>query len=182
MDDRSDAQLIAAARHDDQAFRILYDRYAPSLHAFFARRTRDADTAVDLTAETFAQSWLSRRRFRDLAGGSAGPWLFTIARRTLALSVRRRRLERDGLARLAIELEPTTAQPDDAWLDGLEDDIARALAELPADHRKAVELRVVDDLSYAQLAGRLGCSPVAARIRVSRGLARLRTRLEGGRA
>ena len=68
---RTDAALLLAARTDPGAFRELYERYAEQLHGFHLRRTSDADAAYDLTAETFAQAWLSRGRFRDEAGGSA---------------------------------------------------------------------------------------------------------------
>jgi DNA-directed RNA polymerase specialized sigma24 family protein len=77
---KSDAELVVAARDDPDCFRLLYDRYAERIHRFFFGRTADRETALDLTAETFAQAWMSRDGFRDLAGGSAGPWLFTIAR------------------------------------------------------------------------------------------------------
>jgi RNA polymerase sigma factor (sigma-70 family) len=177
---RSDAQLVAAAREDPEAFRSLYDRYAERLHAFFARRTGSREAALDLTAETFAQAWISRRRFRDLAGGSAGPWLFTIARRVLIASVKRRHLERSALERLHVEHRGTEVVPDERWLNGLDEDLAAALETLPREQRRALELRVVGGLSYAGVAERLGCTPTAARIRVSRGLARLRARLEGG--
>jgi RNA polymerase sigma-70 factor (ECF subfamily) len=62
---RSDAELLRAARSDPAAFRELYERHAVQIHGLHLRRTRDADAAHDLTAETFAQAWLSRRRFRD---------------------------------------------------------------------------------------------------------------------
>lgn len=75
---RSDAKLLAAARDDPEAFRVLYDRYATRVHGYFANRTRDGDAAMDLTAETFAQAWFVRKRFEDRAKGSAGPWLFGI--------------------------------------------------------------------------------------------------------
>jgi RNA polymerase sigma-70 factor (ECF subfamily) len=68
---RSDADLIRAARSDAGAFRELYDRYAGQVHGYHLRRTRDPHAAHDLTAETFAQAWLARRRFRDRAGGVA---------------------------------------------------------------------------------------------------------------
>src|SRR3954465_41381 len=76
---RSDAALIAAARTDARAFRELYDRYAEPVLGYHRRRTRDEDAAHELTAETFAQAWLVRARFRDECGGSAGPGLFGVA-------------------------------------------------------------------------------------------------------
>lgn len=87
----SDAELIRTARSDPAAFRELYDRYAGSMYGFHLRRTRDEQAAHDLTAKTFAQAWLHRTRFRDRAGGSAGPWLYGITRNVLAQAVRRRR-------------------------------------------------------------------------------------------
>jgi RNA polymerase sigma factor (sigma-70 family) len=179
---KSDAQLIRAAVDDPDAFRFLYDRYAPRLHAFFTRRTGSAEVALDLTAETFAQAWVSKRRFRDEAGGSAGPWLFTIARRVLIRSVSRRRVETTMLERLQVDpsaWDRADVTPDERWLNGLDADLETALDSLPRDQRRAVELRVLGELSYSRIAGLLGCTPVAVRIRVSRGLATLRGRLEG---
>jgi RNA polymerase sigma-70 factor, ECF subfamily len=178
----SDAQLIFAAGDDPDAFRCLYDRYARRLHRFFVRRCRDSDVAVDLTAETFAQAWVSKRRFRDVAGGTAAPWLFTIARRVLLASVARRRLETTMLERLQVEWPSAQAEhpvPDENWLEGMDADLETALARLPRSQRRALELRVVAGLPYATVASELACSPTAARIRVSRSLAWLRTQLEG---
>ena len=171
----TDAQLLAAARSDAGAFREVYERHAPAIHRFHHARTRDEQAAIDLTAETFAQAWISRTRFGDRAGGSAAPWLFAIARNVLVSSVRRRRLEQGACERLGLLLErEATVEPDDAWLDGLDE----ALAELPPDVRRAVELRVVDDLPYERVAGEMGTTSGAARVRVHRGLTTLRRLFE----
>jgi RNA polymerase sigma-70 factor (ECF subfamily) len=69
----TDAQLLAAARTSAVAFRELYERHAAAIHRFHQARTRDEEAALGLTAETFAQAWLLRTRFRDLPGGSAAP-------------------------------------------------------------------------------------------------------------
>jgi RNA polymerase sigma-70 factor (ECF subfamily) len=178
----SDAQLIAASLRDPEVFRDLYDRYAERLHSFLLRRTGSSDAAVDLTAETFAQAWRSRSRFRDRAGGSAGPWLFAIARRVLIRSVSKRRIETTMVQRLQVELSAWDRDrviPEPSWLDGIDEDIQAALDQLPRAQRRAVELRVLEELPYATVAERLGCTTGAARIRVSRGLATVRSRLEG---
>lgn len=174
---KSDAELIRAARTDATAFRELYDRYAEQVHGYHLRRTRDLHAAHDLTAETFAQAWLARRRFRDRAGGSAGPWLFGIARNLLAQSVRRRRIELRACERIGLLErldEPRVgAEPEDVLLEGLDE----ALAELTAGERDAVELRVIDGLPYDAVAADLATTEGAARVRVARGLGRLRQRL-----
>jgi Sigma-70 region 2 len=63
------------------------------------------EAALDLTAETFAQAWLSRARFEDLADGSAAPWLYAIARHMLVSSVRRNQLERTARKRIGVLAE-----------------------------------------------------------------------------
>jgi RNA polymerase sigma factor (sigma-70 family) len=171
---RTDAALLLAARTDPSAFRELYERHAEALHGFHLRRTGDDDAAYDLTAETFAQAWLSRARFRDEASGSAAPWLYGIARNVLLMSVRRRRLERSACERLGVLTGAgTTAVPDERWLDGLDE----ALAELPEGQRQAVALRFAGDLEYDAVADALGTTPQAARVRVHRALSSLRQRL-----
>jgi RNA polymerase sigma-70 factor (ECF subfamily) len=180
---RDAASSVASSTH---AFRNLYDRYAERIHAYHLRRTRDPEAAHDLAAETFAQAWLSRTRFRDEAGGSAGPWLFAIARHVVLRSVERGRLEQAATQRLGVlellDRPPATAAPDETWLDGLDDDVRWALEALPEGQRTAVELRIVDDLSYEQVGETLGTTSRAARVRVHRGLRALRSRLDGTEA
>jgi RNA polymerase sigma-70 factor, ECF subfamily len=170
---RTDAELLTVAGEDANAFRELYDRYCERIHRFHLTRTRDRDAALDLTAETFAQAWFSRGRFRDLAGGSAGPWLFAIARHLLFASVRKGRLEQEARERLGVVHAEAPATPSDTWLEGLDD----AFAELPPELQQAIELRIVDDLPYAAVAAATGTTQGAARVRVHRGLAALRHRL-----
>jgi RNA polymerase sigma-70 factor (ECF subfamily) len=73
----SDAELIRLSDADGEAFGLLYDRHVESIFAWC--RARAGEAAADMTAEVFARAWLHRRRFRDEASGSAGPWLFGIA-------------------------------------------------------------------------------------------------------
>jgi RNA polymerase sigma factor (sigma-70 family) len=173
---RNDAELLLAARTDASAFRELYERYAARIYGYHLRRANDAHAAHDLTAETFAQAWLSRARFRDEAQGAAGPWLFGIARHVLLVSVRQRRLESSACERLGvldgIDREPAP-EPDDGWLEGLDE----ALDHLPDAQQQAIRLRVVEDLGYDEAAERLATTPQAVRARFSRGLSTLRKHL-----
>jgi RNA polymerase sigma factor (sigma-70 family) len=178
---KSDADLMRAARRDADAFGQIYQRYSARLFDFHVRRCRDEDAALDLTAETFAQAWLSRQSFRDLAGGSAGPWLFAIARNVLSRSVRTRRLEREACQRLGVlerlDQPLSSALPDESWLEGLDE----FFAELPAEYREAISMRVVDEQDYGEIAERTGVSRGLARVRVHRGLSSLRARLAAQR-
>lgn len=171
---RSDAQLLRDST-DEAAFAELYRRHVSTVHAWFRRRLEWA--ASDLTAETFAQAWLGRRRFRDERDGSALPWLLGIARNVLRDSARRDRIETKARARLGLPLDLAA---EDGYAD-VEDRLsprralADALEELPNHERRALELHVVDELPYPEVAERLAIQPAAARLRVSRALRRLAT-------
>jgi len=187
LDSRSDAELLAAARGDPQAFRAFYDRYAVWVRSWFERQTGSESAALDLTAETFAQAWRSLRRFRDLAGGSGAPWLFGIARNLLRQYHKHNRIETAARDRLGIPAASADCEEYDRVDDriaaaALAPALALALRALPSEQRRALELRVVEQLDYDEVAGRLGCSQNAARLRVSRALRALTLQFGGGRA
>jgi DNA-directed RNA polymerase specialized sigma24 family protein len=96
-EDKSDAELLRGSVQDPELFRIFYDRHVLALLSFFYRRTASAQQAADLTAETFAEAFLSRGRYRD-TGAPARAWLLGIARHELGRSIRRQRLRPRGLA------------------------------------------------------------------------------------
>jgi RNA polymerase sigma-70 factor (ECF subfamily) len=177
---RSDAQLLRAARRDPGAFRELYERYAERVHGYLLRRTRDLDAAHDLTAETFAQAWLVRARFRDEAGGSAAPWLFGIGRNLLRQYHKHHRIETAARERLGVpiafaECEDYERVDERDEAVELAPRLRTAIRALPSEQRRALQLRVIHQLPYEEVAGRLGCSQNAARLRVSRALRSLTT-------
>ena len=172
-----DVDLLRASQGSSAAFAELYERHAERINSFLLRRTRDPGSAFELTAETFAQAWLSRHRYVDHDEGTVAPWLFGIARRVLASSVRRRAMERTARDRLHLVVTPGGSAPDERWLDGIDDDLMAALASLPDGQRRAIELRIVADHAYEEVGRRIDISAEAARVRVHRGLKALRQRL-----
>ena len=103
-----------------------------------------------------------------------------IASNKLADSRRRFARERRAQRRLSMEPIDLTEQDlsDYEAIRHAESAIAAAMADLPADQRAAVHARVIRDETYRQIGVRLGITEPAVRQRVSRGLARLRHRLE----
>ena len=171
----SDEDLLAG--DDPASFEAFYMRHVDGVLAFFARRTRDAELAADLTAETFGAALLGRRRFRRQAG-AASAWLFGIAMNKLADAQRRGYAERSACRRLGMErLE--LSDEDLARIDALgEDSPANALVELLADdQRRAIRAHVIEEESYADIAEREQVSEAVVRKRVSRGLAAVRARM-----
>lgn len=170
--------MAARTQLEQNALSELFLAHGDGLMAFFVRRTFDGQAALDLVSETFAQAVASRPKFRGSTNAEAVAWLYAIARHQLIAYQRRGRIEQRAMRRLGvprqeIEDEQLEAIEEAAGLHALQTSIADGLAELSDDHRHALELRVVEELPYPQVAERLGISEQTARARVSRALRRL---------
>jgi RNA polymerase sigma factor (sigma-70 family) len=179
FDDLDDATLVREFARSSEAFAALYRRYERAVLGYFVRRTATPEAAADLAAETFAAA-LEGLRAGNGPSGWFGGWLFGIARHKLADSYRRGVVEDEVRRRL--RMEPLTLTDDE--LERIHElgavlPVQALVAGLPADQREAIAARIVDERDYAEVADRLACSQMVARKRVSRGLAALRTRLEG---
>jgi RNA polymerase sigma factor (sigma-70 family) len=173
--------LVAVAEGDQRAFEVFYRRFLPMVTGFHYRRTRRAELAFDLTAETFATVVAGCDRF-DPERGEAAAWVFGIAANKLRESLRRGRVEASARERLAHE--PVVIDDEDlARVEAMasEADEARveaALRTLPPHEREAVLARVIDERPYEQIASEARCSEAVVRQRVHRGLRRMRTQME----
>ena len=175
----TDRDLLLAARTDAGAFAAFYDRHEAPLLGFLVRATRNPETAADVAAEVFATLLGELARGTEIEEPRG--WLYAVARRKVIDGVRRGSV--DAAARRSLGMEPVvlTDEALERIVELGDDTHARArdaLAGLPADQRAAVESRVIDELTYDEIAERLQCSEAVARKRVSRGLARLRRQLE----
>ena len=180
-EDLEDVELIVLSWDEPEAFGMLFERHAESLLGYFARRTLDAEAAAELTAETFAQAFASRRRFRD-KGADGLAWLYGIARRLLARYFRSGAV--DARARRRLGMPERTVGTDDYErieelidFDAVAHVVREALAALSVDQRDAVRLRAIDGLGYREVAKKLGITEQTARARVSRGLRQIAKRV-----
>jgi RNA polymerase sigma-70 factor (ECF subfamily) len=172
----SDAELLVL--DDPDAFAELFDRHVGQILTWSSVRV--GDYGADLTAEVFAQAWQSRKRFRDEHDGSALPWLYGIAYNVFRSSLRKRRVERGARERLG--LPATVMHADFEIVDdrlSFPSAVLRAFADLPDSERELLVWRLVEERPYREIAQRLQCTPVAARLRVSRSLRRLHLALGG---
>lgn len=177
-----DADLLRAARRDPEAFCRFYERHALRLRSWLRRETGSTEIANDLTAETFAQALVSLKRFKGREDDQAIAWLYGIARNLLLQYRRRQRVETSAREHLEMPLRDYGAFDEaDELVDTqrLAPRLHAALAELSEGERAALGLRVVDDLRFDEVAGRLALASPAARMRVTRALRALRARLEG---
>jgi len=142
-------------------FAELYGRHHQGLLAFFMRRTFDAEVSVDLVAETFAQAFSGRRRFRGTTRDAEAALLYTVARRLLSRYYRHGRAERDALERHGV----ARAQLDDESLARIEELagvatmrglIGEHVRALSLEHREALALRVVAVGVYREFVPKTG--------------------------
>ena len=172
-DPRSDSELLVDARRDPEAFGEFYSRNVRAMIAYFWSRTRDRDVASDLVAETFATALMSVERY-DPAKGVPRQWLYGIANNQLKKLWRTKRVASNTRRRLEMKTPPTAdtgweeIEAADAGLDA--DRLAEALSRLPSRRRQAVQLRVVEQLGYTDIAERMDCKRATARSLVLRGL------------
>jgi RNA polymerase sigma-70 factor, ECF subfamily len=172
----TDGELIARVGEGDSgAFEQLYRRYARPVFALALRRLGDRGRAEDAVQETFASIWRSAGSYRRDRGPGA-PWLYAVARN--AIVDRRRSL---GPAPAEPVDEPSgDAGPDEraeeswtAWR------VHRALAELPEQERKLIELAYWGGLSQSEIADFVGIPLGTVKTRTRSALSRLADALEG---
>lgn len=160
-------------------FAAIYREHLPAVAAYVRRRASD-DVTEDVVHETFLVAW---RRFDDLPHDPL-PWLYGIARRTLAND------RRGDARRLALVDRIASASgplgEDDAPLpnEELPPRLREALLGLPPLALEALLLTAWEELSPARAAKALGCSAVTFRARLHRARQRLTPMVEqrpGGR-
>ena len=185
VDDTKPSVRLAARLHtseradspwleDPASFADFYDTYSSSIYRYFFRRTFDAQAALDLTAESFARAFEHRRRCRGRTEKAVRGWLFGIASNVLAEALRRDFSERRLIARLGLEVPVVTDSTENLLLASEAGNVRtlllHELGQLTPSQRIAIELRVIHELPFADIAQRLGISEKAARMRVARGL------------
>lgn len=191
MDPERERALVARAASDPAAFAVLYDFYLPRIYGYLVRRVEDRTVAEDLTATTFERA-LGAVRSDGFRNDAFGGWLYRVASNALVDHVRRERRFVPATMRASDGDPDRPDGAEDAALASTADDralaafgaaierdaLARALAELPANHRRVVLLRYVDGLEGPELADALGCSRPTAAVRLHRALRALRSVME----
>lgn len=174
--DADERLLVEAAQRDPARFAELYELHFELVYAYIARRVRDRDAAEDLTSEVFEKALANLKSF-EWRGAPFAAWLIRIAANALADQSKRAARE---TSRSEDAPEPSV-KPD---MEGIEDRarLFRLVSELPADQRRVIVERFVEQRSIREIAQQLGRSEGAIKQLQFRGLQNLRTQMEGGHA
>ncbi|MCU0726818.1 MAG: sigma-70 family RNA polymerase sigma factor [Planctomycetes bacterium] len=177
----SDEELVRRSRRGDrEAFGELVVRYENRIHATVFRILGNRDDAREFAQDTFLRAFDRLSTFRD--GARFSTWLYTIALNVTRSELRRRKARRD---RRPLSLEQTEIDPPDgaeapeegAGRRELAALALRELDRLDTEAREVVVLRDLEDLSYEEIAGVLGCPPGTVKSRLFRAREELRARL-----
>lgn len=144
-----------AERGDVEAFRKLFQSYAPRVKSYMMRQGADANTAEELTQETMMTVWRKASLY-SVEKGSATTWIYTIAR-NLRIDRLRKEIAWVALPEGYDQQESPDALPDDVMSEQeRKKRVQDALAVLPADQLEVVSLSYIDGLSHSEIADRLG--------------------------
>lgn len=158
----------------EAAFEALVDRHGAMVLRVCRSVGLDAHAADDAFQATFLV--LARRSRQLWVRNSLAPWLHQVALRTArcarSAAARRARHERAAARPEAVEATPTN--PRDAEREHL---LHRAIDALPASYREPVVLCDLEGRPHEEAARHLGCPVGTVKSRLSRGRARLRSRL-----
>jgi RNA polymerase sigma-70 factor (ECF subfamily) len=186
---RLEAAMDRFAAGDDTALAEVYDLGSPAVFTFLMGLSRERQLAEDLTQETFLRIHRARGLFR--AGSPVLPWAYTIARRLFLDHVRARRAEkivspdgrgeeggegRDGVTDAAASAPSAEELFADRELSAA---LENALGRLPEAQATAFRLLKGEGLSVAEVAGILGTTKGAVKLRAHRAYEALRGLLRG---
>jgi RNA polymerase sigma-70 factor (ECF subfamily) len=171
-----DQQAISAVLTGDvNAFAVLVERYQKPIYNLMYRMTGSQADALDLAQETFIKAYEKLDRFKT--GKKFFPWLYTIGINHARNFLRRARLEPEPVREQWEEdrrVDNPGAEEERLSLHLDHQRLQQALLELPADYREAVLLRFQEELSMEDIAVALQLSVSGAKMRVHRGLDKLR--------
>jgi RNA polymerase sigma-70 factor (ECF subfamily) len=175
---RASAVLVSQIAHgDDRAMAQLYDNTSRLVYGLCLRIVKDPSAAEDITLETFLQLWRTAESY-DPVRGTVLAWLLTVVRSRSIDWLRARKARRADLEETldgVFDLHDGRPSPESASIDADRARIIRgAMAELPPEQRRAIELTYFSGLSHSEIASHTGLPVGTVKTRIRLGMMRLR--------
>lgn len=180
MDQNQENEIIFRILNGERnTYAVLVDKYKTPIFNLAYRMTGSHEDAADLAQETFIQAFKNLKSFNRER--RFFPWLYTIA-----LNITRNHLKRRALFRLAqqnkavkdVSGEGKRNPEGDMMADEQAKSLAVNLKKLPLEQRETIIMRFYQGLSFEEIAAILRCSESAVKMRVYRGLEKLKLLLQ----
>lgn len=175
--DPEERLLIKRAKHDANAFGLLYERYVDRIYNYVFYRVGDNQDAQDLTARVFYRALAHMDEYHD-RGAPFAAWLYRIAHNLVANWYRDKSRRRDVRLDDAVTLVEKADGPDRLAEKSEERNfLLNAIRQLPGERQELLTLKFVQELSNAEIARLLGRSEGAVKSLYHRTLIALRDEL-----
>lgn len=162
---RSEEEVLIrkCRKHDGQAQKELYDKYAPKMLAVCSRYIREPDQAEDVMISAFVKIF---ERIDQYKGeGSFEGWI-----RRIMVNESLTYIRRNKSMYLEVDIEHADREPDYCGLDNqLEaDDLLKLIQQLPVGYRTVFNLYAIEGYSHKEIAEQLGVSENTSKSQLSR--------------
>jgi len=147
-------------RQDDDEFEAVAMPFVDSLYNTALRMARNAEDAEDLVQEAYLKAYKYYDKFEP--GTNFKAWLFKILKNTFINSYRKKQRTppqsdfaeiEDAFENQVHDAAQTVKGPEQELLEGvLDEDVQRAIDELPDDYRMAIVLADLEGFSYKEIA------------------------------
>lgn len=185
----SEEQLIRRAQQGDNgAFEELLLLHQKKVYNLCLRMSTNPDDALDLSQEAFLRAWRSLGQYQFEASFST--WLFRLTSNICIDFLRRKKRRQETSLTESYddsdegaELSVPDAQPgpeQQAMTNETKIELARAMEQLSPEHREILQLRVIEDLQYEQIADILGVRVGTVKSRLARARLSFRKILKAG--
>jgi RNA polymerase sigma-70 factor, ECF subfamily len=184
LSEARDRELVQRiGRGDEEAFRGLFGRYAPSAMALARRVARQPFLAEEIVQEAFLAVWRNPSGY-DQQRGSVRAWLMGMVHHRAVDAVRReesqrRRVEESMVSDPLVSPDPADDVADRVDLPEERKAVRAALDGLPAEQREVIELMYFGGLSQSTISERLGLPLGTVKSRTLLGMRRLRGAIGG---
>lgn len=175
------AELIGrvAAHGDRDAFKLLFEHFAPRVKGFLVKTGMNGDAAEEIAQTTLLTVWRKAAQF-DPASAGAAAWIFTIARNLRIDSARQ--AARQAKAVVGAERDETPEVADSAeTMMTRRDDVSRvtaALQRLSEEQSTVIRMSFIEEQPHGEIAERLGIPLGTVKSRIRLAMARLRDLLD----
>ena len=166
--------LERIARGDTQSFRVLFDRYFDLVFSTALRFTGVRQQAEDAAQQVFLKIWEKRTELPAVK--QIEPYLFTAAKREMFQHFRRQAHQRDYVLHvLEVFSEARGADPESLLISQEQvEGLQSVIDALPARQREAFRLSREEELTYQEIAQRMGISKETVREYIALALKTLR--------
>ena len=168
-----------AADGEREAFKRLFEHFAPRIKGLMLKAGCSSDEAEEIAQSTMIAVWRKAHQF-DPATAGAPAWIFTIAR-NLRIDLFRRRARTDRLqAGSELPDEPDQAEPADILISRGQDAarIASAIQQLSVEQSMVVRLSFIEERPHPEIASALGITLGTVKSRIRLAMNRLRDILD----